>query len=311
MVRSCRLAHVVTNTAQNQLSCTSCRNSCTLSLQRSICFLKPNDRYSSKYQAPTIIPSIHHINKAPIPLRGHASEKPELPSGLAAAGVVFLGPPSRAMAALGDKIGSTILAQSAGVPTIPWSGSGVVWRPQPPAVAGDIPTEVYGRACVHSLDDALECCRRIGYPVMLKASWGGGGKGIRKVHQDEEVRAVFRQIQGEVPGSPIFAMKLAPQSRHLEVQLLCDMYAVLLGCTGVARRCLLVFVFHKAVCWPNIVVEWCVLQTPHVLLSILCCKPSPRSSLCRPPHHRTQQARQRGLALHPRLQHAAPPPEDC
>lgn len=138
--------------------------------------------------------------------------------------MVFLGPPARAMAALGDKIGSTILAQSAGVPTIPWSGSGVVWRPQPPAVAGDIPSEVYDRACVHTLDDALECCRRIGYPVMLKASWGGGGKGIRKVHQDEEVRAVFRQIQGEVPGSPIFAMKLAPQSRHLEVQLLCDMY---------------------------------------------------------------------------------------
>ncbi len=61
--------------------------------------------------------------------RGHASEKPELPSGLAAAGIVFLGPPAPAMAALGDKIGSTILAQSAGVPTIPWSGSGVTWQP--------------------------------------------------------------------------------------------------------------------------------------------------------------------------------------
>ena len=59
---------------------------------------------------------------------------------------------------------------------------------------------------------------------MLKASWGGGGKGIRKVTSDEDVRAVFKQIQGEVPGSPIFAMKLAPQSRHLEVQLLADRY---------------------------------------------------------------------------------------
>jgi acetyl-CoA carboxylase/biotin carboxylase 1 len=59
---------------------------------------------------------------------------------------------------------------------------------------------------------------------MLKASWGGGGKGIRKVHSDDEVTQVFKQIQGEVPGSPIFAMKLAPLSRHLEVQLLCDMH---------------------------------------------------------------------------------------
>jgi pyruvate carboxylase len=55
-----------------------------------------------------------------------------------------------------------------------------------------------------------------------QASWGGGGKGIRKVHSDADVHLVFKQVQGEVPGSPIFTMKVAPQSRHLEVQLLCD-----------------------------------------------------------------------------------------
>ena len=96
---------------------------------------------------------------------------------------------------------------------------------------------------------------------MLKASWGGGGKGIRKARQrspvgtrcpfcgpcpsslrckqhaglqlslgavqvadEEDVRRGFSQVQGEVPGSPIFAMKLAPASRHLEVQLLADEY---------------------------------------------------------------------------------------
>lgn len=54
------------------------------------------------------------------------------------------------------------------------------------------------QACVWTPEEAIESCHRIGYPVMLKASWGGGGKGIRKVHKDEEVRQVFKQIQGEV-----------------------------------------------------------------------------------------------------------------
>ena len=57
--------------------------------------------------------------------RGHASEKPELPQALEDSGIRFLGPPAGPMAALGDKIGSTILAQAANVPTIPWSGSGI------------------------------------------------------------------------------------------------------------------------------------------------------------------------------------------
>lgn len=59
---------------------------------------------------------------------------------------------------------------------------------------------------------------------MLKASEGGGGKGIRKVLSAEELPAAFRQVQGEVPGSPIFMMKLVPNARHLEVQILGDQY---------------------------------------------------------------------------------------
>ena len=56
---------------------------------------------------------------------GHASENPELPDALNKKGIIFLGPPSAAMAALGDKIGSSLIAQAAGVPTLPWSGSHV------------------------------------------------------------------------------------------------------------------------------------------------------------------------------------------
>lgn len=56
---------------------------------------------------------------------GHASENPELPDALNAKGIIFLGPPATSMAALGDKIGSSLIAQAAEVPTLPWSGSNV------------------------------------------------------------------------------------------------------------------------------------------------------------------------------------------
>ena len=103
------------------------------------------------------------------PFRGHASEKPELPRELAAKGIIFLGPHEDAMAALGDKVGSTILAQSAGVPTLPWSGSDVVLAPQASGQATvAVPERVYHSACVASVDQALASCRRIGYPAMLK-----------------------------------------------------------------------------------------------------------------------------------------------
>ena len=78
-------------------------------------------------------------------LRGHASEKPELPAALAetAGNIRFLGPPASAMAALGDKIGSTILAQAASVPTIPWSGS--VVAVDFASCGGQIPPDVYDK----------------------------------------------------------------------------------------------------------------------------------------------------------------------
>nr|ASZ00207.1 acetyl-CoA carboxylase 2 [Geranium maderense] len=153
---------------------------------------------------------------------GHASENPELPDALNAKGIVFLGPSSKSMGALGDKIGSSLIAQAAEVPTLPWSGSHVKISPDSSLMA--IPEDTYRNACVYTTEEAIASCQIIGYPAMIKASWGGGGKGIRKVHNDEEVRVCFKQVQGEVPGSPIFIMKLAPQSRHLEVQLLCDQY---------------------------------------------------------------------------------------
>ncbi|XP_027888987.1 acetyl-CoA carboxylase isoform X2 [Xiphophorus couchianus] len=159
---------------------------------------------------------------------GHASENPKLPELLNKSGITFLGPSSKAMWALGDKVASSIVAQSADIPTLPWSGSGlrVEWTEeyQRRGYVISVPPEVYKEGCVHDVDDGLAEAEKIGYPVVIKASEGGGGKGIRKVENSDEFSSFFRQVQTEVPGSPIFIMQLAQHARHLEVQILADEY---------------------------------------------------------------------------------------
>ncbi|XP_059192405.1 acetyl-CoA carboxylase isoform X2 [Centropristis striata] len=159
---------------------------------------------------------------------GHASENPKLPELLDKAGISFLGPSSKAMWALGDKVASSIVAQSADIPTLPWSGSGlkVDWEEDDQFLGNviSVPREVYIKGCVLDVDDGLAGAERIGYPVVIKASEGGGGKGIRKVENSEDFPGLFRQVQTEVPGSPIFVMQLAQHARHLEVQILADEY---------------------------------------------------------------------------------------
>lgn len=73
------------------------------------------------------------------------------------------------------------------------------------------------QGCVESMEEGLAASQKIGFPVMIKASEGGGGKGIRKCESSEDFPSMYRQVQGEVPGSPIFIMKLATCARHLEV----------------------------------------------------------------------------------------------
>ncbi|XP_072271466.1 acetyl-CoA carboxylase 2 isoform X2 [Pyxicephalus adspersus] len=159
---------------------------------------------------------------------GHASENPKLPELLQKQNIAFMGPPSQAMWALGDKVASTIVAQTVGIPTLSWSGDGLVLecntedKQQQSNIC--VPPDVYDRGCVKDVDEGLESAERIGYPVMIKASEGGGGKGIRMAERAEDFPNLFRQVQTEVPGSPIFVMKLAQHARHLEVQILADQY---------------------------------------------------------------------------------------
>nr|CAD7427551.1 unnamed protein product [Timema monikensis] len=153
---------------------------------------------------------------------GHASENPKLPELLHKSHIAFIGPPDRAMWALGDKIASSIVAQTANIPTLPWSGSDLKAHYSGKKIK--ISSELYKKGCISSIEDGLIAAQKIGFPVMIKASEGGGGKGIRKVEGPEEFPNLFRQVQSEVPGSPIFIMKLARCARHLEVQLLADQY---------------------------------------------------------------------------------------
>mmetsp|Transcript_9843 Transcript_9843/g.16193 ORF Transcript_9843/g.16193 Transcript_9843/m.16193 type:complete len:2349 (-) Transcript_9843:1208-8254(-) len=161
---------------------------------------------------------------------GHASENPRLPDNLGQTlrKISFIGPGGAAMRALGDKIGSTLIAQSANVSTVAWSGSGLTIDYEKEG----IPDDIYQKSCVHSAEEAERSAEKIGYPIMIKASEGGGGKGIRKVNKKEQVASSYRAVQGEVPGSPIFIMKLCSNSRHLEVQLVADAYGQAIALYG-------------------------------------------------------------------------------
>ncbi|XP_035212091.1 acetyl-CoA carboxylase-like isoform X1 [Stegodyphus dumicola] len=163
---------------------------------------------------------------------GHASENPKLPELLNKNGIAFMGPPEKAMWSLGDKIASSIVAQTAGIPTLPWSGSGLIaeWNNVNNKIK--IRPELYKKGCVSDVDEGLKIAQEIGFPVMIKASEGGGGKGIRKAVSIDDFPTQFRQVQTEVPGSPVFIMKMATCARHLEVQLVADSYGNALSLFG-------------------------------------------------------------------------------
>ncbi|HBP84680.1 MAG TPA: acetyl/propionyl-CoA carboxylase subunit alpha [Gammaproteobacteria bacterium] len=134
---------------------------------------------------------------------GFLSEKSALVLGLEEAGVAFVGPPAKAIEVMGDKIASKALAESAGVPTIPGFNEVLV-----------------------DAQDAVSRAGQIGYPVMLKASAGGGGKGMRVAWNDDECREGFERASSEARSSfsddRVFIEKFVSQPRHIEIQVLAD-----------------------------------------------------------------------------------------
>ena len=134
---------------------------------------------------------------------GFLSERAQFPTALAKIGVAFIGPTPEAIAAMGDKIESKKLAHKAGVSTVPGH-------------LGVIP----------DVDAAAKIAREVGYPVMIKASAGGGGKGMRIARNDAEIKEGFRSAQNEARASfaddRVFIEKYVEEPRHIEIQVLGD-----------------------------------------------------------------------------------------
>jgi len=134
---------------------------------------------------------------------GFVAEQPEFPELCQRLGITFIGPSAAAMRSLGDKIGSKLLAEQVGVPVAPWS-----------------------QGPVATLAEAQAQAARLGFPLMLKATAGGGGRGIRKVGSPEELSAVFEPTSDEALrafGSGVmFLESLVTGARHVEVQVIAD-----------------------------------------------------------------------------------------
>ena len=143
---------------------------------------------------------------------GFLSENEDFAAAIEAAGIIFIGPPPAAIAALGDKIAAKKIAQQAGVSTVP----------------GHLDTAA-------DADKAVAAARAIGYPVMIKAAAGGGGKGMRVAAGDAALREGFRlaasEAQSAFGDARVFIEKYIAAPRHIEIQIIADTHgnAIYLG----------------------------------------------------------------------------------
>jgi acetyl/propionyl-CoA carboxylase alpha subunit/acetyl-CoA carboxylase carboxyltransferase component len=134
---------------------------------------------------------------------GFVAEDPAFAELCEKVGVTFVGPSAEAMRKLGDKIGAKLIAEEVGVPVAPWS-----------------------RGAVETLDAALAAAAEIGYPLMLKATAGGGGRGIRVITNEAELADAYERTSQEAARSfgsgIVFLERLVTGARHVEVQVIAD-----------------------------------------------------------------------------------------
>ena len=134
---------------------------------------------------------------------GFVAEDPSFVDLCDKLGVTFIGPSADAMRRLGDKIGSKLIAEEVGVPVAPWS-----------------------RGAVDTLEEALASAGEVGYPLMLKATAGGGGRGIRMVASPADLEDAYQRTSDEAQrafgNGTVFLERLVTGARHVEVQLIAD-----------------------------------------------------------------------------------------
>lgn len=140
---------------------------------------------------------------------GFLSENPALARACAKAGILFIGPTAELLELLGDKTAARSLALSAGVPVLPGT-----------------------EKSIKNAAEAKKIAAEIGYPVMVKAAMGGGGRGMRVVRDESELESRLEEAQGEARSvfgdASVFLEKFLARARHLEVQVLADMHGNLL-----------------------------------------------------------------------------------
>ncbi|MGC1185307.1 MAG: acetyl-CoA carboxylase biotin carboxylase subunit [Candidatus Dormiibacterota bacterium] len=133
---------------------------------------------------------------------GFLSENPKLAEACTAAGITFIGPSAEAMSAMGDKVRARQRMQQAGVPVVP------------------------GTDAIAEESEALAAAQRIGFPILVKASAGGGGIGMRAAHDEAELKAAITSCQESAQrffGDPrVFLERLVTDPRHIEIQVLAD-----------------------------------------------------------------------------------------
>ncbi|WP_425230744.1 biotin carboxylase N-terminal domain-containing protein [Sphingomonas sp.] len=172
--------------------------------------LGPAPAAESYLKAELILAAAHATGADCIhPGYGFLSERESFARACADAGIAFVGPPPNAIAAMGDKIESKKLAKAAGVNVVP-------------GFLGEI----------DSTDHAVEIASGIGYPVMMKASAGGGGKGMRLAYSEQDVREGFEATKREGLASfgddRVFIEKFIESPRHIEIQVLGDQHGTVL-----------------------------------------------------------------------------------
>jgi acetyl-CoA carboxylase biotin carboxylase subunit len=135
---------------------------------------------------------------------GFLSERAEFAQACVDAGIVFVGPPARAIATMGDKLVARSTVMAAGVPVVPGTLPGL------------------------SDEEMAAAANEMGFPVLVKAAAGGGGKGMRPVHRPEDLTDAFgaarRESKAAFGDDTVYIEKMITESRHIEIQLLADVY---------------------------------------------------------------------------------------